>query len=61
MKNLLKVNEKKNSGVLRLNQIIFKLLTISKRFQFNCLQIQRLLAIVTLFHISHHLRYYIIN
>ena len=32
IKSLFQVNEKKNSGVLRLNQIIPKLLTISKMF-----------------------------
>ena len=36
IKNLFKVNEKKNSAVLRLNQIMFKLLTMSKCLQLNC-------------------------
>ena len=48
-KNLLIVNEKKNSGVLRLNHIMLKFLTITKCLQLNCSQIQRLLVIVSLF------------
>ena len=36
IKNLFKANEKNNSGVLRLIQIMCKLLTLSKHFQFNC-------------------------
>ena len=39
----------KNSCVLRLNQILSKLLTISKCLQLNCKQIQKLFAIVSLF------------
>ena len=35
-KNLFKVNEKINSGVLRINQIMSKLLTLSKSSQLNC-------------------------
>ena len=50
-KNLLKVSEKKtqkNSGIFRLNKIMFKLLAVGKCLQLNCWQIQQLLAIVTL-------------
>ena len=36
IKNLFKVKAKNNSGVLRINQIMCKLLTLSKRLQFNC-------------------------
>ena len=56
IKNLLKVNEKKTLGVLRLYQIRFKLLTLSKCLQFNCYQIQRLLAIVTFFLTAQNLK-----
>ena len=34
IKNLLKVSEKNNSGVSRINQIMYKLLILSKRLQF---------------------------
>ena len=34
IKNLLKVNEKNNSGISRINQIMSKLLILSKRLQF---------------------------
>ena len=34
IKNLLKVSEKENSGVSRINQIMHKLLILSKRLQF---------------------------
>ena len=36
IKNLLKVSEKNNSGVSKINQIMSKLLTLSKRLQLNC-------------------------
>ena len=39
IKDLLKVNEKNNSGVLGKNQIMPKLLTLTKRFYLNCYQI----------------------
>ena len=47
-KKLVQSQREKNLGVLRLNQIMPKLLTISKRLQFNCWQIQELPAIATL-------------
>ena len=62
IKHLFKVNEKKNSGILRLNKIMSKLLTISKCLQLNCQYIQHLLSncyivlnmpSVFIFHISH--------
>ena len=40
MKELFKVNEKYNSGVLEINQIMSKLLTLSKRFQLNYQEIR---------------------
>ena len=43
---LFKVNEKSNSGVLRINQLMSKLLTISKRSRLNCQQIQQLLSLL---------------
>ena len=46
IKNLFKANEKNNSGVLRLIQIMCKLLTLSKHFQFNCQQIQQLFGLL---------------
>ena len=36
IKNLLKVDEKNSLDVLRINQIMSKLLTLSKRSQLNC-------------------------
>ena len=36
IKNLFKVNERNNSGVLRINQILSKLLALSKRLQLIC-------------------------
>ena len=36
IKNLFKVKEKNNSGVLKINHIMCKLLTLSTRLQFNC-------------------------
>ena len=70
IKDLFKVNEKNNLGVLGINQIMSKFLTLSKRFQLNCQQITSVVCIVILYfehaersHISHftyHLRYYII-
>ena len=36
IKDLFKVNEKNNSGVLGINQIMSTLLTLIKRFQLNC-------------------------
>ena len=65
----MKLVPRKNSSVLRLNQIMSKLLTISKCWQLNCQQIQQLFATVTLFwicrtfshfrisHFSYHLKY----
>ena len=67
LKKLVQSQQEKNSGILILNKIMSKLLTISKCLQLNCWQIQQLLAIVTLFwtcrafsHFTYHLRYYII-
>ena len=48
-KNLVQSKREKNSSILRLNKIMCELLTTSKCLQLNCLQIQELLAIVTLF------------
>ena len=66
IKNLLKINEKKNSGVLRLNQIMFKLLTISKcsliasKFT-GCLQLLHCFEHAEHFHISHFTYMVILN
>ena len=65
IKILLKVNKKHNSGVLRIDHIIPKLLTLSaKRLQLNCWFIQQLVSLLhycyTENHISHftnHLRF----
>ena len=61
-----KTKKEANSGILKLNKIMSKLLTVSKCFQLSCYKIQQLLAIVTLFwtcrafsHFTYHLRYYI--
>ena len=48
-KKLVPSQREKNSGVLRLNQIMPPLLTMSKCLQLNCWQIQLLFTIVTLF------------
>ena len=42
--NLFKDNEKNNSVIVRINQTISKLLTMSKFLQLKCLQIEQLLA-----------------
>ena len=47
MKELFKVNEKYNSGVLEINQIMSKLLTLSKRFQLNTRKLEQLFARVS--------------
>ena len=69
VKNLLKVNEKNNAGISRINQIMSKLLTLSKCLQLNCQQIQLLFPLLHYFehaehfHISHftnNLRHFII-
>ena len=71
IKNLFKVNQKKTLGVLKLNQVMPKLLAISKPLKLKCYQVQQLLAIVKLlwiclnrfshstFHISLEVLYYI--
>ena len=65
IKNLFKVNEKNNSGVLRINQIIYELITLSKGLQLNCYQIATVVSIVTLYfehaeYFTYHVRNYII-
>ena len=65
IKNLFKVNEKNNSGVLRINQIIYELITLSKGLQLNCYQIAAVVSIVTLYFehaecFTYHMRNYII-
>ena len=54
MINLFKANNENNLGVVRLNQIMSKLLTLSKFFSIICLQIEQLLA-------KHAEHYIIIN
>ena len=49
IKDLFKVNEKNNSGVLGINQIMSTLLTLIKRFQLNCYQITAVVCIVALY------------
>ena len=60
IKDLFKVNEKNNLGVLGINQIMSKFLTLSKRFQLNCQQFAAVVYIVISYfehadhsHISH--------
>ena len=47
--NLFKVNDESNSGVVTLNHIMSKLLTLSKFLQLKCLQIKSCLQIATSF------------
>ena len=71
MKGLFKVNEKNNLGVLVINQLMSKLLTLSNRFQLHCLQITAIVCTVTLnfehaydsriSHFTYRLRHYIIT
>ena len=42
--NLFKVNDKNNSGVVRLNQVMFKLLIVNRFLRLNCLQTEKLVA-----------------
>ena len=63
IKDLLKVNQKSNSGVLGINQIMSKLPTLRKRFQLTCQEIIAVVCIVTLYfkHAENSLTFYVLH